>query len=164
MVLTLTFPRLFPFARGSGPSCPKSPLFNFPGLVSSADCFSDLDPVFSTRDTCDRRAPHLLDNCNRPYDAVGRLRPEEALAIMMQAQAPRYAGTNSQHHRQQHGADYSHSQSSPPYSISRRNTETRDPAESDDGGHHSGDGEDLDHDDENDETRLGKRKRPISVS
>ncbi|KAK4168489.1 fungal-specific transcription factor domain-containing protein [Cladorrhinum sp. PSN259] len=93
---------------------------------------------------------------------------------MMQVQAPRFTGINSQQQQQQeqqqqlrghhdHRHSLSQSQSSPLY-PSRRHSDH--PAEhSDDGGaHHSGDGDDADNDDDIEDMRLGKRKRPISVS
>jgi hypothetical protein len=64
---------------------------------------------------------------------------------MMQAQAPRYNG-----HQLQSSSHAAHAQQP-------------DPADSDDGGHQSA--EDIDNDeDQHDAARLGKRKRPISVS
>ncbi|KAK4154076.1 fungal-specific transcription factor domain-containing protein [Chaetomidium leptoderma] len=74
----------------------------------------------------------------------------------MQAQTPRYNGHPVQSSpRSTHAHSHSHSLS---HSLS-----LHDPADSDDGGQNSADDLDLD-DDHHEVTRLGKRKRPISVS
>ncbi|KAK3998085.1 fungal-specific transcription factor domain-containing protein [Cladorrhinum sp. PSN332] len=91
---------------------------------------------------------------------------------MMQAQAPRFTGTDGQRHAVDrvhagHGHGHGYVQSSTAFPVPSRRHTIADPAAeySDDGGaHHSGDGDELDNDDDNEEPRLGKRKRPISVS
>lgn len=80
----------------------------------------------------------------------------------MQAQAPRYnshalqSSPHSAHQNEHlHLPSHAHTQAQAQAHV--------DPADSDDGGQQSAD--DLDNDDDHHEvTRLGKRKRPISVS
>jgi hypothetical protein len=90
----------------------------------------------------------------------------------MQAQGPRYNGFPLQGspdstytlQQQQQQEQLQHQQQQLQHQQQRLHSLT-DAADSDDGGQNSADDHDLDHDDDPHEvTRLGKRKRPISVS
>lgn len=82
---------------------------------------------------------------------------EEALAMMQPAvqASTRYNNNNN--------GQNSHAQSSPSYSSHGGGHHHQDPADSDDGGQQSGE-DDHDLDDQGEGVRLGKRKRPVSVS
>ena len=74
----------------------------------------------------------------------------------MQAQAARYNGHPNSLHPQPQSAQHhpQHHPARPP----------PDPAESDDAAQQSADDADNNEDDQNEATRLGKRKRPLAVS